>query len=59
MRAFGNLSSMSKLLEIILKRDGLKGLYAGVLPTICQVLPSAAISYYIFELCKKRLDVYK
>jgi len=59
VRAFGNLSSMSKLLEIILKRDGFKGLYAGVLPTICQVLPSAAISYYIFELCKKRLEVYK
>lgn len=57
--AFGNLRSMSRLLRVILAREGLRGLYAGALPTACQVLPSAAISYYIFEEAKKTLRVNK
>ena len=57
--AFGNLRSMSRLLRVILAREGLRGLYAGALPTACQVLPSAAISYYIFEEAKKTLRVHK
>ena len=57
--AVGSLKSMGQILSAIVTREGMKGLYRGILPTACQVLPSAAISYYIFEESKKRLDVKK
>ena len=59
VRTFGNLRSLTSLFDFIVRKEGLKGLYLGLLPTACQVLPSAAISYYIFEECKKRLQVIK
>ena len=55
----GGFKSMTTLLRCIITREGLKGFYWGIFPTACQVLPSAAISYYIFEECKKRLKVDK
>jgi solute carrier family 25 phosphate transporter 23/24/25/41 len=57
--SLGSLRGMNTLLRCIINREGMRGFYWGVLPTACQVLPSAAISYYIFEECKKRLKVDK
>ena len=59
VQTFGNISSVRRLLAFILAKEGAKGLYVGILPTACQVLPSCAISYYIFEQTKKRLQVNK
>jgi hypothetical protein len=41
----------------ILKSEGVRGLYAGIWPTVLQVLPNAALSYYAYEYFKALLDV--
>jgi Mitochondrial carrier protein len=44
-------------LSHILRKEGVRGLYAGVGPSVLQVLPNAALSYYAYELFKALLDV--
>eukprot|EP00884_Botryococcus_braunii_P013367 jgi/Botrbrau1/22030/Bobra.0024s0044.2 len=41
----------------IIKDKGIRGLYAGVGPSVLQVLPNAALSYYAYEWFKALLDV--
>ncbi|KFK42206.1 hypothetical protein AALP_AA2G225200 [Arabis alpina] len=41
----------------ILERGGFPALYAGLLPSLLQVLPSAAISYFVYECMKIVLKV--
>eukprot|EP00898_Chlorokybus_atmophyticus_P002863 jgi/Chlat1/3578/Chrsp234S03567 len=41
----------------IIQSGGVQSLYAGVLPSALQVLPSAALSYYFYELFKSVLNV--
>lgn len=41
----------------LVSERGLAGLYAGVGPTMLQVLPSAALSYYAYESFKARFGV--
>ena len=41
----------------LLRERGVAGLYAGVGPTMLQVLPSAALSYYAYEVFKARFGV--
>ena len=52
-----SFSNIRNVLKFIVQREGLKGLYWGIIPTVLQVMPSAAISYYIFELGKVHLNV--
>ncbi|KAJ0256600.1 mitochondrial adenine nucleotide transporter BTL2 [Hirschfeldia incana] len=41
----------------IIERGGVPALYAGLLPSLLQVLPSAAISYFVYECMKIVLKV--
>ncbi|XP_078444168.1 putative mitochondrial adenine nucleotide transporter BTL3 [Wolffia australiana] len=41
----------------IIKQGGFAGLYAGLAPSLLQVLPSAAISYFVYEFMKLVLKV--
>ncbi|KAK6938158.1 Mitochondrial substrate/solute carrier [Dillenia turbinata] len=41
----------------IVEQGGLPALYAGLLPSLLQVLPSAAISYFVYEFMKIVLKV--
>jgi len=41
----------------IRRAEGWRGFYAGILPSVLQVLPSAALSYYTFELFKSVFKV--
>ncbi|KAK9801355.1 hypothetical protein WJX73_009646 [Symbiochloris irregularis] len=41
----------------IAREQGPLGFYAGLAPCLVQVLPSAALSYYFFEACKRALHV--
>ena len=51
------LRRMTTTVRIIVKNHGLKGLYIGVVPSVAQVLPSAALGYYSYELFKIWLNV--
>ncbi|CAA7013340.1 unnamed protein product [Microthlaspi erraticum] len=42
---------------MIIERGGVPALYAGLLPSLLQVLPSAAISYFVYECMKIVLKV--
>ena len=46
-----------KVTAIILEREGVRGLYRGVLPSTLQVLPSAAISYFLYQKLKASMGV--
>ncbi|KAK9833953.1 hypothetical protein WJX74_010796 [Apatococcus lobatus] len=41
----------------IWKHQGIPGFYSGVIPSVLQVLPNAALSYYAYEAFKEVLDV--
>jgi hypothetical protein len=41
----------------IVQADGVAGFYAGILPNMLQVLPSAALSYSTYEAVKHLLGV--
>lgn len=41
----------------LFRERGVAGLYAGVGPTMLQVLPSAALSYYAYEVFKAKFGV--
>ena len=51
------LRRMTTTLSIILRRHGVAGLYMGCLPSVIQVLPSAALGYYSYEMFKRFLNV--
>lgn len=42
----------------IIRAGGLAGFYAGLLPNMLQVLPSASLSYYTYESMKHLLGVH-
>lgn len=44
-------------IQMTTKDYGLRGLYAGIAPNALQVLPSAALGYYVYELMRVVLDV--
>jgi hypothetical protein len=48
---------MAVTLRVIIKRRGLAGLYVGCIPSCMQVLPSAALGYYSYEMFKRVLGV--
>ena len=41
----------------ISQEQGPLGFYAGLTPCLAQVLPSAAMSYFVYETCKRLLHV--
>lgn len=51
------MMGFQRALSHILRKEGVRGLYAGVGPSVLQVLPNAALSYYAYEYFKALLDV--
>jgi hypothetical protein len=51
------LKRMTTTIRIIARKHGMKGLYVGVLPSVAQVLPSAALGYYSYEMFKIWLKI--
>lgn len=50
------LSTLGTFLKVI-ERGGVPALYAGLFPSLLQVLPSASISYFVYEFMKVVLKV--
>ncbi|MED6204102.1 hypothetical protein PIB30_005828 [Stylosanthes scabra] len=50
------LSSFATCVKIV-ERGGIQALYAGLIPSLLQVLPSASISYFVYECMKIVLKV--
>uniref|UniRef100_A0A803R0R7 Mitochondrial adenine nucleotide transporter BTL3 n=1 Tax=Cannabis sativa TaxID=3483 RepID=A0A803R0R7_CANSA len=50
------LSAFSTCVKIV-EQGGVPALYAGLVPSLLQVLPSAAISYFVYEFMKIVLEV--
>ncbi|XP_073315250.1 probable mitochondrial adenine nucleotide transporter BTL3 [Primulina huaijiensis] len=50
------LSTLDTFLKVI-ERGGVPALYAGLFPSLLQVLPSASISYFVYEFMKVVLKV--
>lgn len=47
-------------LDVIRKtyaRESMRGFYKGIVPTLIKNVPSASISYVIYEICKKYMDL--
>ncbi|WIA10639.1 hypothetical protein OEZ85_010820 [Tetradesmus obliquus] len=51
------VSRIAAACSAILKADGMRGFYAGIMPNMLQVLPSAALSYGTYETMKQVLGV--
>jgi len=45
------------LFRYIVRTEGLKGLYRGIIPNFCKVAPAVSISYYVYERTRSRLGV--
>jgi len=43
--------------KLIIRQDGLFGLYRGMVPNFMKVLPSVGISYVVYEAARKSLGV--
>ena len=43
------------LFRYILRTEGVRGLYRGLLPNFCKVAPAVSISYYVYERVRTRL----
>ncbi|XP_020691182.1 probable mitochondrial adenine nucleotide transporter BTL3 [Dendrobium catenatum] len=50
------LSALATCVKIV-EQGGIPALYAGLIPSLLQVLPSAAISYFVYEFMKIVLEV--
>ncbi|KEH34931.1 putative mitochondrial carrier protein [Medicago truncatula] len=50
------LSSLATFVKIV-EQGGISALYAGLIPSLLQVLPSASISYFVYEFMKIVLKV--
>jgi len=45
------------LLQVIVRNEGLRGLYRGLLPNFVKVLPAVSISYVVYERSLVSLNV--
>ena len=45
------------LFKYILRTEGPKGLYRGMVPNFCKVAPAVSISYFVYERTRERLGV--
>ena len=45
------------LFRYILRTEGVRGLYRGLIPNFCKVAPAVSISYYVYERVSRSLGV--
>ena len=57
MRAECALSAFSWRSDVQVRKDGLKGLYRGIVPNLLKAVPSISISYVVFENTKVALTL--
>ncbi|KAK9789970.1 hypothetical protein WJX73_009825 [Symbiochloris irregularis] len=50
-------TGMMDVMQKAWAREGLKGLYKGILPNLAKVAPAAGISWFVFEECKLFLGI--
>lgn len=55
MQADSSKTSMSQEFMKTLKGEGVRGFYRGIFPNLFKVIPSASISYLVYEAMKKNL----
>ncbi|XP_076135028.1 mitochondrial adenyl nucleotide antiporter SLC25A24 [Alosa pseudoharengus] len=51
--------NMTKLVKKILEKDGMFGLYRGILPNFMKVIPAVSISYVVYEYMRSGLGISK
>ncbi|CAN8277408.1 unnamed protein product [Cochlearia groenlandica] len=57
MQADSTKTRMSQEFMNTLRGEGLRGFYRGILPNLFKVIPSASISYLVYESMKKNLSL--
>lgn len=57
MNADAAYSRMSDVFRRTFQHEGLRGFYKGLFPNLLKVVPSASITYLVYETMKKRLDL--
>lgn len=50
-------SGMSDVFKRTLQHEGLRGFYKGLFPNLLKVVPSASITYMVYEAMKKNLGL--
>ena len=50
--------SFGSALRSIAAKEGVRGLYAGILPEYYKVIPGVAVAFMTYELLKKSLNVH-
>ncbi len=53
----GSQDTMTGLFRVILKNEGIRGLYRGITPNFMKVAPAVSISYVVYEHVRKLLGV--
>ncbi|MED6173070.1 anaphase-promoting complex subunit 2, variant 2 [Stylosanthes scabra] len=57
MQAQNSYSGMGDVFRKTLKHEGFRGFYKGIFPNLLKVVPSASITYMVYESMKKGLDL--
>lgn len=50
-------NGMSDVFRRTLQHEGFRGFYKGLFPNLLKVVPSASITYLVYETMKKSLDL--
>jgi hypothetical protein len=53
--AAGSLRRMPSAAAAVLRRDGLRGFYRGIVPELGKVVPGVGIAFSVYEFCKRQL----
>lgn len=56
-KAGASYPRMSDVFWRTLRHEGLSGFYKGIFPNLLKVVPSASITYLVYETMKKSLDL--
>lgn len=57
MQASQSKARMSEVFWTTYQKERLRGFYKGLFPNLLKVIPSASITYLVYEAMKKRLEL--
>lgn len=57
MTTVGRYTGMGDVFKRTFKSEGVRGFYKGLLPNMLKVVPSASITYLVYEDMKVRLSI--
>ena len=49
----GSRASIKDMLQSIVQREGVRGLYHGIGPTLCGIVPYAGLKFYVYQVRSK------